>query len=168
VLLAVAAGAVQNSLYVSPTAETESAFFRDFTSAKTVKRLSCQSGEILSGQSAGAEIGYATHEKEFDQYFAIEASDWVLVMKSLQEDISSQLSLRDAQILDQTGDFAEGFRVHYKSGKSLGVITVEPLQTVDTGTHALAAGGVCRDGIAVRLRLSVQEKWYKKQPAGSK
>jgi hypothetical protein len=165
VLLAVAVGAVQNSLYVSPTSGTESAFFRDFTSAKTVKRLSCQSGEILSEQSAGAEIGSATHEKDFDQYFAIEASDWILVMKSLQADISSQLSLRDAQILDQTGDFAEGFRIHYKSGKSLGVITVEPLETVDSETHALAPRGVCRDGIAVRLRLSVQEKWYKKWSA---
>lgn len=163
-LLAAVTVAVQSSLYVSPTAETESAFFRNFTPAGVIKRLSCQSGNILSRSSAGGSIGYATHEKDFDQYFAIEASDWILVMKSLQDDISSRLLLSHAQILDETGDLGEGFRVHYKSGKSLGVISVEPLRTVDAATHVLAAGGACKGGVAVRLHLSVQENWYKKEP----
>jgi hypothetical protein len=168
-LVAAVTVAVQNSSrVVLSTAETESAFFRNFTPADVVKRLSCQSGNSLSGSSAGAAIGHATHEKDFDQYFAIETSDWVLVMTSLQDDISSRLLLSHAQILDETGEPVEGFRVHYKSGKSLGVISVEPLQTVDAGTHVLAAGGVCKGGVAVRLRLSVKENWYKKVPAGQK
>jgi hypothetical protein len=160
-LVAAVTVAVQRSSYVLSTAETESAFFTNFTPADAVKRLSCQSGNGLSGSSAGAAIGHATHEKDFDQYFGIEPSDWVLVMKSLQDDISSRLLLSHAQILDETGDPVEGFRVRYRSGKSQGVISVEPLQIVDAGTHVLAAGGACKGGVAVRLRLSVKENWYK-------
>ncbi len=166
IVVIVVAAAVQNSLTVSiSTADTESAFFRSFTPDNVVKRFSCQSGMSLSGGSAGAEIGYATHEKDFDQYFAIQANDWLPLITSLHEDVSSQLRADGAQLLRESGSLAEGFRVEYKIGKSRGVVGVEPLKTVDASTHVLGSRGGCKGGIAVRLRLSVEEKYYQKERA---
>jgi hypothetical protein len=159
----IVAGAVENFLLLSPTPETESTFFRSFTPDNVVQRFVCEPGWSSNLQSNGAGIGYTTNEKRFDQYFAIHASDWVPMMRSLQEVISSQLLLGSGRTLSQSGDFSEGFRVRYKSGNSLGVIGVDPLKTLDPDT--LGPQGICKGGIAVRLKVSVEEKWYKKESA---
>lgn len=156
------AGTVKNWLLISPTAETKSTFFRTFTPEDVVKRFACEPGWGSSGQGAGAGIGYVTNEKDFDRYFAIHASDWVPMMSLLQEEVSLQLSAEGTEIRSQSGDFSEGFRMHYKSGTSIGVIAVEPLKTLDPDT--LGRQGVCKGGIAVRLKVSMREKWYKEEP----
>jgi hypothetical protein len=158
----IVAGAVENALLISPTPETESTFFRAFTPDDVVKRFACRPGWGEGGQSAGAGIGYTTHEKHFDQSFAIHASDWVPMIGLLQEEVSSQLLAEGAQIRSESRDFSEGFRIHYKSGTSVGVIDVEPLKTLDPDT--LGPQGVCKGGIAVQLKVSMQEKWYKNEP----
>jgi hypothetical protein len=155
-------GALEKFLLVSPTPETESTFFRTFTPNDVVQRFVCDPGWSTSGQSNGAGTAYTTNEKRFDQYFAIHTSDWVPMMRLVQEGISSQLLLAGGQILSQSGDFSEGFSVHYKSGNALGVVDVEPLKTLDPNT--LGPNGTCKGGIAVRLQVSVEEKWYKKEP----
>jgi hypothetical protein len=155
-------GAVERFLLVYPTPETESTFFRSFTPEDVVQRFVCGPGGGLDGQSAGAGVGYATHQKDFDRYFAIHASDWVPMMRTLQEEISSLLSAEGAQIQSQSGDLSAGFSVHYKSGTSVGVIGVEPLKSLDP--DALRPNRVCKGGIAVRLKVSVEEKWYEKEP----
>jgi hypothetical protein len=160
--MAIVAGTVENLLLISPTPETESTFFRSFTPDDVVKRFACEPGWSSGGQSGGAGIGYTTHEKDFDRYFAIHAKDWVPAMGFLQEGISSQLLAEGAQILSQSGGAAEGLSMRYRSGKSLGSVVVEPLKTVDPDT--LGPQGVCKGGIAVRLKVSMLEKWYKKDP----
>jgi hypothetical protein len=158
----IVAGAVENALLISPTPETESTFFRTFAPDHVVKEFACESAWSVAGTSAGAGMRYVTHEKNFDQYFAIPSGDWAPVMQSLQEDISLRLLGSGAQILDQGGDVTGGFRVHYKMGKYVGAIRVEPLKTIDPDT--LRPQGVCKGGIAVHLKVSMQEKWYKNEP----
>jgi hypothetical protein len=157
-------GAVERFLLVYPTPETESTFFRSFTPGDVVQRFVCGPSGGLDGKSAGAGVGYATHQKDFDRYFAIHASDWVPMMRTLQEEISSLLSAEGAQIQSQSGDLSAGFSVHYKSGTSVGVIGVEPLKTVDAVKRLYGPSGICKGAIAVELKVSVQEKWYEKEP----
>lgn len=160
VALVIVPGAVENFLLVSPTPETKSTFFRTFTPDNIVQRFVCEPGWGSGGQSNSAGISYVTNQKDFDQYFAIHASDWMPVMQALEGSISAQLG---AQLLHQSGNVMDGFSVQYKSGKALGTIRVDPLKTVDPDT--LGPQGVCKGGIAVRLKVSVQERWYKKEPA---
>jgi hypothetical protein len=79
-------------------------------------------------------------------------------MQSLQEDISLRLLASGAQIVDQAGDLTGGFRVGYKVPRAVGAIRVEPLKTIDAD-----AQGVCKSGIAVRLKVSMPENWYKQE-----
>jgi hypothetical protein len=158
----IVAGAVENALLISPTPETESTFFQAFTPDNVVKRFSCAFWWGSGGSSASAGMRYITLQKDFDQYFAIPAGDWVPVMQALQEDISFRLLGSGAQILDQAGDLTGGFQVRYKIRRAVGAILVAPLKTIDADT--LRPQGVCKNGIAVQLKVSMQEKWYKNEP----
>jgi hypothetical protein len=156
---------VEHSLYVYATPETQSAFLQSYTPEDLAKRFSCSrySAQSAEGLSTGAGRQFASNEKRFERYFVIRAKDWTPLMSTLRDDISSQLVLRGAQILDQTGNAREGFKFQYKSGKTLGEVNVEPLKIVDAASIA-GRSGICKGEVAVELRVSVQEKWFKKEP----
>jgi len=168
VLLVVVEGAVQRRLYVSPTPETESVFFKSFTpEQEVINRFEC-SGEMAYTSSSGGDgayFGYASHKKDFTQYFAIRTADRMSLTTALQQDLLSQLRSAGGEILDETGDARQGFRAHYRIGKSLGVISVDPVKTGDSATRAAGHSEGCPGAVAVQVHVSVEEKWYKKEPA---
>ncbi len=162
---------VVQASYIYPTPETQSTFLKTYspehvTASFTSKRYSSRA---IGGGSSAAGHTFATHENNFERYFVIQAKDWMPLMSAVANDVSSQLAFQHAQILYQTGDLRDGFHFDYKSGKTLGTVHVEPLQIVDpeVAIGHLTNGRpntICPGEVAVKLRVTVREKWFKKEP----
>lgn len=168
----VLSGMVDQALYIYPTLETQSAFLKSYTPERVAARFTSSRysfHEMMGGGASGAGRKFAIHERNFERYFVIQAKDWTPLMRALGEDVSSQLAARGVQILDQTGDPREGFKFRYRSGKTLGAVNVESLKIIDpeTAIGHLTSGRpntICPGEVAVELRVSVQEKYFKKEP----
>jgi hypothetical protein len=157
--LALSVSAILGRLFVYPTPEQESSFLRNYTPESVVEQFRLQqSGSRWSNPtSATAGRAYASHQHLFHGQFAIDAKNWMPLMSSVSENLSTQLSLHGAQILDQSGDVRDGFRCDYKVGKNLGRAVISPLRIVN-----LQQGSA--EKVQVALDVSIEEKWFRKEP----
>jgi hypothetical protein len=85
-------------------------------------------------------------------------------MVALEHDLYSQLSHQDAEILSQTGDPREGYRIEYQSDKSFGEVAVEPLRLISVTSVSGPRAILLDDERAVDLSITIQEKWFKTKP----
>jgi len=150
---------LQRLLTVYPTAETESAFLKNYTPEPAVDQFHVKEsyGQWGSTVTAGAGREFASHQHSFSGQIAIDPKDWVSLMSSVSDDLSAQLSRYGAQILDQSGDARDGFCVNYRVGKTLGQVVISPLRVekVQSGFSGK---------LQVSLDVSVEEKWFRKEP----
>jgi hypothetical protein len=165
-------GMMGQASYVYPTPETQSAFLKNYTPEGVAARFASTKysfHESMGGGPSEAGREFATHERNFERYFVIQAKDWMPLMTALREDVSSQLVSQGIQIPDQTGDPRDGFQFQYNSGKTLGTVNVEPLKMVapEDAIGHLTSGRpntICEGEAAVKLRVSLQEKYFKHEP----
>lgn len=152
--------AVDQARLVSPTPETESAFLKAYTPNKVIDQFKvAEYSERATGTSGGAGRGFATHEEDFEPTFVINTRDWVALMQALRDDIASRLAAQSCEIVEESGNAADGFNIKYAVGKSEGTVAVEPLRSV--AASSLASVGSGPDKVTVSLRIRIKEKWFK-------
>jgi hypothetical protein len=148
-----------HSFVVHPTQQMESAFLKTYNPAPDLERFqtNLRGAQWSSRMNAAAGRQFATHDKSFHGQLAIDPKNWMPLMVSLSESLSTQLANDGAEILSRSGDPRDGFRLDYKMGKSLGSAVISPL---DLGTSATQSGGE----LNVTVNISIEEKWFPKEP----
>ena len=143
---------------VYPNPETESAFLRGYSLANEIVP-----GTPLASNSSGTDSagrGCATHQREFQIWFALPSGNEPAVMAAARRDLQYRLSRQGSQITAASGDLQKGFQFDYASGHSKGSVVVDPLVIADSASVAGQAGP--RPGQpAVKLRIRISETWYK-------
>ena len=102
---------INHFFYISPTPKTQSSFLRTYTPKEVVQRFidnQQTSSDNYSEQSTGG-WKFASHQRVFETLFVIRSKDWMPLMSTLQEDISSQLAGQGAQVLNQAAMLDKGF-----------------------------------------------------------
>jgi len=157
--------AIYQARLVPPTPETESVFLRTYTPNPVLDRFKADNvAQLSSGSGDGAEIGFATHDREFKPIVVIHTADWVALMQALRDDIVSRLATQGAEIVEQSGSAVDGYTMRYTVGKSQGTIMMGPLK--NKPDFLLANTGPGSDHIAVSLRILIHEKWIKAENRG--
>jgi hypothetical protein len=145
----------------SPTPETESAFLKNYTPTNVMKRFNDGRGVTGSGRGAAAGHHSVTHTSNFDGYFALRSEKFWPLMDALRDDVATQLAGNGARILSQVGEARAGFRFEYKLGKTVGSVTIAPLEL----TPLLSRIEPLPDGVVdVYSRIDVAERWFPKEP----
>jgi hypothetical protein len=150
--------AVQERRIVYPTAENKSSFLKSYTPNSVVEKFKVDAtGSEAWEASDGAETGFATHMVSYEPTLAIESSDWTALMEALKDDIDSRLTAQSAQIVGESGNAADGFKINYVLGKSEGTVAVDPIHTVAHQPGMEIGAGT----VQVRFRIQIREKWFK-------
>ncbi len=157
---------INSQLYIYPTPERQSAFLKNYSPDTVIEQFQCKNEGAQEGHSlmAGAGRKFVSRESAFQPRLVIKSKDWMPLMVALEHDLYSQLSQQGAEILSQTGDPREGYRIEYQSDKSFGEVAVEPLRLISV-TAVSGPGAILPDDEqAVDLRITIQEKWFKTKP----
>lgn len=144
------------------TSETESAFFKNYTPANVLNRFNDGQGASGSGRGAAAGRDSVTHTANFEGYFALCSEKFMPLMDALSDDVVAQLAANGAQILSQIGVAQAGFHFDYKLGKTLGSVTIAPLQLTPDLNSQRNPRPNCM--VNVQTRVDVAEKWMSKEP----
>lgn len=143
---------------VYPSPETESVFLRSYTLANAIVP-----GTPLASGSSGPDSagrGCASHQREFQFWFAIPTGNKPVAMAEVRRDLESRLTRQGSQVTAANGDLRKGFQLDYAVGHSKGSVIVDPLLIADSTVIAAQAG--LRPGQrAVKLRIRISETWYK-------
>jgi hypothetical protein len=149
--------------YVYPTPATKSAFLKNYSPDTVIEQFKCKNegAQQTDSASEGAGRKFVSHESVFEPLFVIKSKDWMPLMVALDHDLSSQLSQQGAEILSETGDPREGYRIQYQADKSVGEIALEPLRLISVTSVSGPRAILPDDERAVDLRITIHEKWFK-------
>ena len=88
------------------------------------------------------------------------------LMDALRDDVAAQLVGNEARILSQIGEARAGFHSDYKLGKTVGAVTITPLQlTLVEPTRLLGHRMPLPNCmVGVHTSIEVAEKWFPKEP----
>lgn len=140
---------------VYPNPETESAFLKSYTLANSiVPGIPLASG---FGGPDSAHHGCASHQREFQSWFAIPPGSEPAVMTAVRQDLEHQLTRQGSQIIAASGDLHTGFQYDYAAGRTKGSVFIDPPVLADS----TFAGQLRRGQLAVKLRVRISETWYK-------
>jgi hypothetical protein len=164
-VLVLSAGALWTSdgsrlLLITP--QTESAFFKNYSSQHVIERFQYISPLAQVGPSRSAEAGkdFVTHRFEANWYFAMRSGSQLLLMTSLNDDLYAQLIQNGAQILSRSGDPQTGFHFDYRLANTIGNLTISPLEMNSTIHRTLQLPPGIVD---VKARVEFTEKWFPKE-----
>lgn len=142
----------------SPTPETESAFLKNYTPKNVLKRFNDGQASYSDGTTAGAGYESVTHTARFDGDFALCSEKFMPLMDALKDDVATQLVGNGARILSQVGEAPAGFHFDYKVGKTVGSLTISPLQLTSLLLGRTMPQPNCMVG--VHTSIEVAEKWF--------
>ncbi|MGA9643690.1 MAG: hypothetical protein WBQ72_19990 [Terriglobales bacterium] len=147
------------------TPETESAFLKNYSPQHVIEQFRCNEGSDLgSSRDGAAGKEFVTHAGGFDSFFAMRSDQRTPLLIALNDDAYKQLLRNGAQILNSGGDPQSGFQYDYKLGKSIGSLTISPLETPSPSpihrTYSLPNGTA-----DVRVHIEEREMWFPKEPA---
>src|SRR5579872_133148 len=111
-----------------PTPETESAFLKNYDPTDMMKRFNDGRGSSGASRTAAAGRDSVTHTAEFRGDFPLCSEKFVALMYALRDDVTAQLVGNGAQILNQIGEAQAGFHFDYKLGKTVGSVSIPPLE----------------------------------------
>lgn len=140
---------------VYPNPGTESAFLKGYALANPILP-----GTPLASGFGGpdsAHHGCASHQREFQFWFAIPADSELAFMAAVRRDMKSRLTRQGSQIIAASGDLRTGFQYDYSIGKTKGSVFINPLVLADS----TFAGQVGPGQLAVKLHVRISETWYK-------
>jgi hypothetical protein len=144
-----------------PTLETESAFLKNYSPTNVLNRFNDGQASSSSGRSAGAGYESVAHTANFEGYFALCSEKFMPLMDALRDDVAAQLVGNGARILSQIGVAQAGFHFEYKLGKTVGSVTISPLQLTPDLSRRNPLPNCMVD---VQTRIDVAEKWSPKEP----
>ena len=153
---------IWNSVHLYPaTPETESAFLKDYSPENVLKRFNGGQGSYSHGGGDTAGYDSVTHTANFAGYFALCSENFMPLMDALRDDVTAQLTASGAQILSQIGVAEAGFHFDYKVGKTLGSVSISPLQLYpDLGSQRNTLSNC---SVGIQTRIDVNEKWFAKE-----
>jgi hypothetical protein len=162
-LLLTAAWLTWDRLHTYPAApETESAFLKNYTPASVLNRFNDGQGSYSNGRTAGAGYESVTHTANFEGHFALCSERFMPLMDALRDDVAAQLVGNGARILSQIGVSEAGFHFDYKLGKTMGSVSISPLQLTPELSGRRNSLPNCM--VDVQTRIDVAEKWFAKEP----
>jgi hypothetical protein len=145
-----------------PSPETQSAFLKNYTPTNVLNRFNKgQGGSYLDGRTAEAGHESVTHTATFNGYFALSSETWMPLMDALRDDVATQLVGNGARILGQGGDARAGFHFDYKLGKTVGSVTISPLELTPLLSRRMPLPNGMVDA---HTSIEVAEKWFPKEP----
>ncbi|HET9308225.1 MAG TPA: hypothetical protein VFO46_19560 [Candidatus Sulfotelmatobacter sp.] len=146
--------------------ETESAFLKSYAPTNVLNRFN--DGQASYSHGNGAAFGHdsVTHEANFDGDFALCSEKFVPLMDALSDDVAAQLVGNGARILSQIGEARAGFHFDYKLGKTVGSVTITPLELTPTDPASILGHSkpVPNCMVGVHTSIKVAEKWFAKEP----
>ena len=162
ILLLTAGWRTWDSVHTYPaTPETESAFLKNYSPENVLKRFNDGQASYSGGKGAAAGYDSVTHMANFEGDFALCSEKFMPLMDDLRDDVAAQLVGNGAQILNEIGVAEAGFRFDYKLGKTLGSVTIAPLQLhPDLGSRKNPRPNCMVD---IQTRIDVSEKWLAKE-----
>jgi hypothetical protein len=165
VVVTVSAGALlvawERSRTLYPTPETDSTFLKSYTPLPVIERFRCcESSSFLGPHMSGAAgKEFVPHGGGFDAFFVMRSDKWTPLMAALDDDMYQQLGLNGAQILSRSGDTHSGFRYNYKLGKSIGSLTIAPLE-VPSPSPVHRKCSLPNGEVDVRVHIEEREMWF--------
>lgn len=147
-----------------PTQESESYFLRNYTPEHVVTSFSegqSSSHAVHMTGSAGRE--YVSHEGGLEFYVALRQENRIPLMNGLRDYTVQELARYGAIVHRQSGDPLNGFHFDYEIGKTLGSLTILPVEINPSGPihrgPSLPAGmeDVC-------VRFEQVERWFPRGP----
>ena len=149
----------------SPT-ETERAFLKNYTPTNVLNRFN--DGQASYSNGIGSAFGHdsVTHKANFDGDFALCSEQFVPLMDALSDDVAARLAGDGARILSQIGEARAGFHFDYKLGKTVGSVTITPLELTPTDPAGILGHSkpVPNCMVGVHTSIKVAEKWFAKEP----
>ena len=144
-----------------PTPETESAFLKNYSPTNVLNRFNDGQASSSSGRSAGAGYESVAHTANFEGYLALCSEKFMPLMDALRDDVAAQLVGNGARVLSQIGVAQAGFHFDYKLGKTVGSVTISPLELTPLLTQTIPRPNCM---VGVHTRIDVAEKWSPKEP----
>jgi hypothetical protein len=145
----------------SPAPETESAFLKNYTPTNVLKRFDDGQASYSSGRGSGAGYESVTHTAMFDESLFLCSEKFMPLMDALSDDVAAQLVGNGARILSQIGVAQAGFHFDYKLGKTVGSVTISPLELTPLLTQTIPRPNCM---VGVHTRIDVAEQWSPKEP----
>ena len=159
--------AIDRSLYVYPTPETQSTFLKTYNPTRVIEPFKSKANSLWqSGQDDAAGRKFATHHLDKKQYFAMTPEKMPVLFAAMKEDVLRNLAEQGAHVLQQTSD-ENRFEVSYELGQTRGLVAIDPPQQVDSNMIAGKAGLPPCD-VAVMVDIRIGETWSKIQPQNRK
>lgn len=153
---------VWDRVHIYPaTSETESAFLKNYTPTNVLNRFNDGQASYSSGRGDGAGYESVRHTANFEGYFALCSEKFMPLMDALRDDVEAQLVGNGARILSQIGLAQAGFHLDYKLGKTVGSVTISPLQLRPELSRRNPLPNCMVD---VQTRIDVAEKWSPREP----
>jgi hypothetical protein len=145
-----------------PTPDTESAFLKNYTPKSVIEHFEATDSSSYTRHSGGgAGRKFVTHSAGFDWHFEMRSENWLPLMTALRDDASAQLVGNGAQILIQSGNSRDGFHFEYKLGKSLGTLTISPLEK----DSLIRRRAPLPEGVVdLTAHIEQNEMWFPKEP----
>jgi hypothetical protein len=157
--------ALDQTRLVYSTSENESVFFTTYSPKGVIDRFKAADfSQQAAMTSGGAGREFATHEEDFEPTVVINAQDWVALMQALRDDIDSRLKTEHGEVIAESGNKEDGFKIEYVMGNTEGSVEAKPLESVPSAT--LAADGSGPGKITVSLTIQIHEKWFRSERQG--
>ena len=151
----------------SGTPETESAFLKNYTPVNVLNKFNAGAASYSNGKGIAPGKEIVTYTANFEGDFALCSEKFMPLMNALSDDVAAQLVASGAQIVSQIGVSQAGFHFDYKVGKTVGSLTIAPLQLTpeDPASFLGHSKPVPKCTVTVQTRIDVTEKWFSKSPA---
>jgi hypothetical protein len=148
------------TVYASP--EMQTLFLQTYNPDRVFDefRIAGYSGSRGSGGGAGAGIGFATHTKGLEQELVMQYADRAALTAALDQDMASLLIATGAQILERSGNDADGFHLRYVAGKTTGTVIIKPPEPIPNPERYLRQP-LASGQVDVWVRIRIEETWFK-------
>jgi hypothetical protein len=157
-LIVYAASAIARASYIYPSSETQSKFFRTYTTTQTVKRFKENYNSTASGSAESlAGHKFVTYRADKEDRFVLKREAKPALMQAIDDDISTRLLAVGARITGRE-DSAAGLQIHYELANTRGLVSISPLKT-ENPQFVTGPRRICPNEEAVILRIQFAETW---------
>ena len=161
-------------VYVYPTPENQSAFFRSYDPDPALKPFLDPKGLPTSGSWSGGEAGKGAVklQRGIDKLVAMRADNGTLVLAVLRKDMMLRLRATGAEITEAANPDDGGFRVAYADANATGTVSVkfENVNPAEVGgcpnwrVLPIREAPPCASIWGARLRVVIDESYHPGAP----
>lgn len=160
VVVAVLVNAWDRAHMFYPETKNESAFLRTYSLKRVVVPFIAPPGGSGDGSGTGGTAGTDSvkHTANFGEYFTLRSERRDALMEAVDSDLAEQLRRSGAQSISHSGASSTGFKFRYRSGNSVGFVSIHPL-----GPGMVQRNMPLADGLEdVAVTIDIEEEWFPK------